>query len=117
MLCRDVFIFSAVGSTSLPNSQIKKNGIHNADNTFPYNIGACFIAGRMSQHDTMQRIHVSSTIFINSSVRMLIDEAWSVAALVNDKCSVGALSSAFWNLRLQQAGLFGNSWPGAQPST
>ena len=37
---RDLFIFSAVGSTSLPNSEIKKNGIHNADNTFPYNVGA-----------------------------------------------------------------------------
>ena len=46
VLCRDVFIFSAVGSTSLPNSQIKKNGIHNADNTFPYNIGACPTSGR-----------------------------------------------------------------------
>ena len=40
LLHRDIFIFSAVSSPSLSNSQIKKNGIHNADNTYPYNVGA-----------------------------------------------------------------------------
>ncbi len=40
LLHRDIFVFTAVASAAMPNSHIKKNGIHNADYTFPYNIGA-----------------------------------------------------------------------------
>ena len=40
LLRRDIFVFTAVVSASMPNSHIKKNGIHNADYTFPYNVGA-----------------------------------------------------------------------------
>ncbi len=72
LLRRDVFVFNSVVSAAMPNSHIKKNGIHNADIAFPYNVGA--------DHEPKSGVHAAEPA----------GKSWCSRAHADPSCFLGA---------------------------